>query len=245
MTDYYFLATSLPPLQLGIPPEMNFEELSPMLEDNLSANDFEKTTVIRQFYDLQNIRALWKKQPLDPKGNLVLTDLESSLFSREGVPEYLTHFLDSYDSNADRLSHFSALISGFFSMEQAKAEGFLKEYLKFERAWRLLLTAFRAKQLKRDLVKELQFEDPNDDLVASILAQKDAKRFIAPEGYEDLQALFEEYVNDPLGLYQALSRYRFDKVENMIGIDLFSIDRILAYMVQLIIVEQVIVQGKL
>lgn len=238
MANYFFVATALPPLQLGVPPDITFKEFVDLLKINLSAEDLAKTQVIRRFYDIQNIRALWKHEPLDYHGNLNLLDLEAALLDREGLPGYVFDFMDTYDAVKDRITHFPALTSAFFNQEIRRSNGFLKEFLQFEREWRLVLTGFRAKQLKRDLTAELQFEDPNDDFVMQILAQKDAKTFIAPNGYENLAILFEEHEKDPLALYQALCEYRFYEVEKMLNVDLFSIDRILGYLIQLIIVEK-------
>lgn len=238
MNNYYFLATALPPLQLGISPELSFEEFQDLLKDNLSAHDYEQTEVIRRFYDIQNIRAFWKKEPLDPRGNLNEVELEEALLAREGFPDYVYEFLDLYESTSKRLEHFPALLGSFFKSEEKQAVGFLKEYLRFEREWRLVFTGLRAKELGRECVVELQFEDPNDDLVAQILAQKDSKTFISPEGYEQLTTLFEENVSAPVDLYKALCAYRFHRIEQMLAVDLFSLDRILGYMVQLIIIEE-------
>lgn len=238
MTNYYFVATALPPLQLGVPPEITFEEFDNLLKDNLTAEDYAKTQVVRRFYDIQNIRAFWKKEGLDPRGNLNELTLEEALLTREGFPDYVYDFLDAYETIEDKLHNFPRLVAMFFQYESEEAEGFLREYLNFEREWRLVLTGFRAKQLGRDLSAELQFEDPQDDFVAQILAQKDAKVFLPPDGYEDLQPLFEEHGASPLELYQALCEYRFYKIESLLGIDLFSIDVILGYMAQLITVEK-------
>lgn len=238
MKNYYFLATMLPPLQMGTPPEIPFEEFDYLLRLNLSVSDYAQTTVIRRFYDLQNIKAFWKDEPLDPHGNFDVVELEEALIAREGFPDYVYSFLDKHDSKEERVRFFPGLIAAYFREEIARATGFLREYLKFEREWRLVLIGFRAKQLDRDLAAELQFEDFQDDLVAQILAQKDAPRYLPPEGYETLEALFQEYGKLPKELYLALDAYRFAKIESLLKLQLFSIGRILGYLVQLIAVEQ-------
>lgn len=238
MKNYYFVATALPPLQFGVTPEMNFEEFTWLLKMNLTPEDYKSTQVIRRYYDIQNIRSFWKGEELDPRGNLNEVDLEEALLSREGLPEYVYDFIDRYDSNESRLQNFPALVAAYFQEESKEAEGLLREYLEFERGWRLVLVGFRAKQLGKDLATELQFEDPQDDLVVQILAQKDAKTFVPPDGYQDLQPIFEAHVNDPLGLHMALCEYRYKKLESFAGIDLFSLDRILGYMARLILIEK-------
>ncbi len=237
-TNYYFLATSLPELQIGYPPDINFLEFNFLLNVNLTKEDYALTKVMRRYYDIHNIRAFWNGESLDPRGFYNENDLEESLVTRMGLPEYVYTFLERYESKDERLYHFPSLITSYFKEESEKAEGFLKHYLTFEREWRLVLTGFRANKQGRDIVKELQFEDPYDEVVAQILAQKDSKSYEPPSRYGDLKALFEEHYENPLEMHQALCEYRFQKIEEMYEIDFFSIGRILAYLAQLIIVEK-------
>jgi hypothetical protein len=46
------------------------------------------------------------------------------------------------------------------------------------------------------------------------------------------------YADFPLELHKALLAYSFDKIEELYGNKLFSIDRILAFMARLLIVER-------
>ncbi len=238
MTQYFFTTSCLPPLRIGESPEMTFEELEILLYDNLLPGDYEQTQILKRYYDILNIRAFWKGEPLDSHGNLNENDLEEAVIDQVGLPTYVLMFLDNYKTKEERLSHFPLLISNFFKWEVKRANPFLKEYLNFERDLQLVLVGFRVKKLKRNLEKELQFEDPNDDLIAQILAQKDAPLFEPPDGFEDLKALFETYESVPIKLYQALCEYRFEKINAMMGTDVFSFSKILGFMAQLIIVEK-------
>lgn len=236
--DYYFIAASLPELQVGYPPELTFQQFEQLLKDNMMKEDYAQAEVIRRYYDIQNIRRFWRGKPLDARGNLNENELEDSLLTQMGLPEYVFRFMEKYETQESRLHHFPELIETYFSREQERVTGFLAWLLEFEREWRLVLLGFRAKELGRDLAHELQYEDPNDEIVAQILAQKDAKTYEPPSRYEGLKVLFEEHADDPLALHKALSEYRFEKLEEAYGVAVFSIDRILAYMAQLIIVER-------
>lgn len=235
---YYFVSTSLPELRLGFPPEMYFPEFVNLLKLNLTPEDYAKSVVMRRYYDMYNIRAFWKGEDFNQHGNYNENDLEEALLTRSGLPEYVYDYLDKYDKHDDRVNHFPELIAAYFREEIKKSSGFLHEYLIFEREWRLVLAGFRAKQLGRDISLELQYEDPDNEVVAQIYAQKDSKTFEPPSNYEDLKGIFEAHYQSPLELYQALCEYRFNKLEEFYGLDQFSIDRILVYMAQLIIVEQ-------
>jgi hypothetical protein len=239
MAKYYFVGTLLPALSFDAPPEMSFEELKVLLRDNLTPRDYEKTLAVRHFYDVLNLRALWREEELDPRGELGAVELNEALVNRVGLPDYVYEFVDRYPKIEDRLHHFPFLLARFFQNAKRVTDPFLQRFLSFERELRLVMTAFRAKKLGRDLSVELQYEDPEEDLIAQLLAQQDAKTYEPPEKYRDLKVLFDKYGDNPLALQKALDQYRFETVESFVDMaDTFSIDRILAYIVQYMIVEK-------
>lgn len=235
--NYYFLGSLLPTLTMGEPSELSFLELEHLLKDNLSKHDYERIQLLRRFFDIQNIRSFWKGEELDYRGNFNEHDLEEALLTYEGFPDYIYEYLDRYTTEEERLHNFPALVSAYFTEEQKSAQGFLLEYIKLERDLRLVLLGFRAKLLGRDLVHELQYEDSDDELVIQLLAQRDAAHYEPPQRYSDLKTLFEIHHDDPLELHKALLIYRFNKVDDLIGVDLFSVERIQAYLVQQIMVD--------
>lgn len=235
--SYYFLASILPELKVGEIPDIGFYELIDLLKTNLSAEDYHKVCKLRRFYDIQNMRALWKGENLDKWGNLDIQEQDEAILT-ENEPLYVYDFLHRYDKLDERLKHFPQLLTGYFQEELANSSGFLHNYFAFERELRLVLAAFRAKKLQQDVAKALQFEDPSDILVAQILAHKDAHHFEPPLEYGQLKPLFEKHCDHPLELHQALCEYRFEKIGEMIGLDRFSIDRILAFLAQYIIVDK-------
>jgi hypothetical protein len=109
MTQYYFAGTSLPPLAIGVKPELSFKDLLELLKENLTESDWKKVELLLFPVDLSNIRALWMSQPLDEKGLHTPKELEESLLVRTGLPEYLIDFLDRYESTGDRLRYFPSL----------------------------------------------------------------------------------------------------------------------------------------
>ncbi len=238
MTQYYFLSTILPVLELGLPPELNFDEFLTLLEDNLPSKDKAKADLIRSLYDIYNIRAFWKDEPLDHWGNLDRNELEEALLTHEGsLPNYVFDFLKTYERLDDRLRYFPVLFATYFEEAFKANKGFLRAYAQFERNLRLTLTAYRARQLGRDLSIELQMHDPEENIIAQLLAQKTAKTFEPPEGFEDLKSILKENVS-PFALQKALLEYRFNKLEEFVGLDIFSIDWILLYLVEYIIIDK-------
>lgn len=238
MGIYCFLTIMLPTLQIGTPPEISFSEFEQLLKDNLSKKDYLKARVIRRYFDIENLRALWKEEKLDPHANMNEQELEEAAIQVELLPSYARAFLERYDSKEDRLKNFSQLLVDYFRYESIHAGPFVRQWLASERQLRLLLAAYRAKKLKRDLLVELQFEDPDEPFIQQLLVQRDAPSLTFPEEFADLKSLIEEHYDNPNELYQALCEYRFYKVETMISqCGPFSVKRILGYMIQLILAE--------
>jgi len=240
MGNYFFVVPSLPPLSLKEKPELSFAELMQRLSVNLSKADLEKTKVLRRLVDIYNIRALLLEEPIDPRGNLSEKELDEALLVRASLPEYVFAFLEPFEKVTEKLKAFSGLLAAYFNAEIAKQKGFLRKLLQFERECRLVLVALRAKQLGRDLVKELQFEDPYDSFVAAILAQKDADRYDPPAEYQELKELIASSYPDPWEENLAFAQYRFRKIEEMAEGNHFSLDQVLAYMAKLMILENIL-----
>lgn len=237
MANYYFLIAAFPPLSLDKKPELSFKEVKDLLVLNLSAKDLLQVQLLLSPIDLYNLRALWLGAPLDDRGRFDPKELEEELLVRETLPGYVIEYLDRYESTADRLKYFSSLYATLYREIQSKLKGFLLKYFRFERDLRLVLTALRAKEAGRDLVRELQFEDPTDPLVAEILAQKDSENYMPPQEFGDLKAIFEENISDPQKLNAAILQYQFSRIEEMEETQDFGIDRVLAYVARLILAE--------
>ena len=238
MANYYFVATLLPQLKVGSPPEIGSRELDFILRQNLTPADFEKVGIIRRLVDIDNIRELLQKQPLEPGGNLDAYELEEALLFKTNLPSYIIQFFERYQTPKEQLEHFPELLRSYFEIESKRQTGFLADYLTFEWQWRLVFVALRAKELDRDLKYEFRLEDPEDPFVGQIIAQNESSSFDPPAPYAGLKALFESRKTAPLDLYQALSEWRFSRIEETIEWEHFSLNRILGYVAELEICEK-------
>lgn len=238
MGNYYYLMSSLPPLQFPFLPEgLGSISLKHSLEMDLLKEDLKKVRSLYLFVDLLNIKPLFEEEEIDPRGNLNEKDLDEALLDKSFFPTYVFDFLQKHETREERLKYFPFLLAEFFREESSKQSGFLQKYFTFERELRLVLVGFRAKKLHRDLVKELQFEDVADPFVLQILAQKDADEYEPPEEYKEVKELLSSCEADPTEQNKAIAGYRFKKVQEMVEGNEFSIDSLLAYLVQLMIVE--------
>jgi len=90
---------------------------------------------------------------------------------------------------------------------------------------------------KIDFLHELQFEDTHDPFVMQILAQKDADVYEPPVEYHEIRDIFQSCGEDPWQQNKSLCSYRFYKIQEMVSGLQFSMDWILAYLSQLMIIE--------
>lgn len=244
MANYFFLITAFPPLSLGSKPEISFKELENLLLMNLTASDLGKIEELLRPIDLYNIRAFWLGMPLDDRGHIKAREIEEELLVQEGLPIYILEYLQRYESVEERVRNFASLYASMYRDLIPNLSGFLLNYFQFERELRLVLTGLRAKNGGRDIVRELQFEDPTDPFVAEMIAQKDMSDFIPPMGYEDLKVLFLNNRDDPQKLNRAILEYRFQKIEDWEEPQDFGIDRVLSFVAKFLLVESLALLDK-
>lgn len=238
MGELYFVTSSLPRLAYGEEPEIDFDGLIQLLKANLSPGELERVRRARRLVDFANLCPFWRGASLDPHGNLSRKSLEEELQLREQLPDFLYDFLERYETKEERLANHAELMHNFFQWAIEGESGLLRDYLQFERDWRLVMTAYRAKALGRDLSEELQWEDPTDLVVGQLLAQKDADEVEPPDGFEELKEIYRKWRDSPHDLFSKLEEYRFRRVQEMREGLLFTLDVVLGYMIQLMILEK-------
>ncbi len=235
---YYFVITSLPPLILGTAAEISFEEFQRLVRLNIYKKNSPCLQLFYTYINIRNMRAFWLEEPFDPRGTLSEKEMEESLLVRTLMPPFVFDFLDRYESTQDRLRYFADLYANFFRYAIGKGDGFIHKYFSLEREVRLIVTALRANLFKKDIVKEMQFEDPKDPFIAHILAQKDMQTYDPPKEYERLKGIFEEFQEQPSKLALAFLEFTFEKIAELEeNYPPFSIDAVLGYMVRLYIWE--------
>lgn len=234
---YYFVITSFPVISLKQPPDISFEDLRGLLRLNLTASDQKIVDDFLHYIDLKNLKAFWLEEPLDPRGTLNEKEIDEALLVGDILPDYLQDFLEKYETKEDRLRYFSFLYTEFFLDMISKYKGFMHFYFSFERQMHLYLAAIRAKIFNRDIVKELQFEDPTDSTIAYILSQKDMDDFDPPKEFENLKIFVRDYMDKPKEMYRNILQFRLQAIEEMESEKIFTVDQILGFMARLILIE--------
>ncbi|NGX55812.1 MAG: hypothetical protein K1060chlam5_00039 [Candidatus Anoxychlamydiales bacterium] len=237
MFKYYFVITSLPKLSFTQRADIIFDEVIRLLELNLSQSDLNKINAFRTFIDIMNLRKIWQNKEIDHRGNLNENELKDQMLIQDVLYDFVFEYMQKYESSEARLKNFCYLTANFFNYVINNSNGFLKKYFSFIREYRLILTALRAKNLNKDIVKELEFEDLTSNFVEYILAQKDSPELQVPMEYEELKKIYLNNKNDPKNLHFLLLQYQFNEIDKMMDDKPFTIDQILAYFAQLLLIE--------
>lgn len=230
----YFIVNSLPTLSLSQKPEITFLDLIRLYKMNLSKSEFQKTRDIRLFIDLQNVLKVLKKEPLDLRGNLTEKELDEAIVHQINLPKYLIDYLDREENPIEK---YYEVMSIYFQEELERQTGFFQKYVKFEQELRLTLAAIRCKKRKKDLLEELYSEDQGDFFVHELFSRKDQETIEFKEPFQSLALKLKQVEGNPFLQKQVIVQFRFDQIQEMVEGDIFSIDYLLAYMIQLILVE--------
>lgn len=220
MGQYYFIHSALPELKLGCPTSITFLEIMQLFCDNLSNRDLSKVHSLRTIIDLTNVYYYLANQPLDPRGRLSVAEIEESLLTLTHFPQYLISYLTKYTETKVRIENFSEVYLDYFQLESVNSSGFIRNYLQFEMNLRLYLAIRRATRFGKECALPISEDD-----------------YAAMEHFEDLGRALLQAEGKPLEEYQIIQQYRFDTLQNMAEATVFGIDGLLAYMMQLLIVE--------
>ncbi len=234
----FFIYGILPPLEFGSRPELSSKELSELFELNLTDQALKKIHILKLWIDISNIYGLVQNSHFDSRGNYSKSTIKSLIANQEDLPSYVLEFFQTYEKEAERKKYFSELIARYFREEKKNATGYLADFLTFEHDLRILFAGFRAKRMVADLAKELQYEDMDDPIVATVLMQKDKSGdFQFPPQYEDLEEALKVAGSNPSKQYEAIARFRFNFYIKYFSNYSFSLQGILAYMIALWILE--------
>jgi hypothetical protein len=237
---YYFVGASLPKIgKISNKLERSFEDLMFLYNMNLSDKDLLCLKSFRTYVDIMNLKYHWQHQKnvFDPRGNLQGKEFDENLLIETDLPQYVFDFIEKYDTDETRLSHFPKLLTKFFNDKIEDEEGFLKKYFSFEKQIKIIILALRAKTFKKDILFELRFEDLKNPLVAGLIAQKDQEKIIVPKKFSKLENIYYDNIENPYLLCKNLIIYKLDFFSEIIEQKPFSIDFLLGYLAIFMLIE--------
>ncbi len=235
MRNYYYLAISLPDLEIENKPTIHFKELIEQFEINLSPSDFKKLNKIRLYFDLVNLEKYLQELEVDFRGSLSAFEISEALEFKIYYPEYVFDFLENFKTKEERLLKFPLIFSKYFQ-EFDEDQDEIKNIVIFENELRLFLLGYRAIRFHKSIEEEFQFENLSQDTVDMILSQQAETKVIDES---KLQYLIEDLkkTNDPLEVRSLVESFRFEHYKEIQDLHPFTIVGIIAYMMQLKILE--------
>jgi hypothetical protein len=235
MRNYYYLAISLPDLEIENNAKIQFKELMDLFNDNLSKKDLQSVDDIRLYFDLTNLESLLLEQPFDFRGKLTEVEIVESLKYQMYFPNYVFEFFDKFKDKDEQIKNFPSLFAKYFSDFHNESSD-LKKLVIFERELRLALLGFRCIHFHRKIEEEFQHEDFTDETVQLTISDK-----AEPKVLDEikLQKLFEKLktATNALDVRACVETFRFEYYKEIQNQHPFTLVGIISYMMQLIIIE--------
>ncbi len=113
MSNTYFLAPLLPPIQLGQKPKLEKGDLEALLYSQLSEKDLNQLKLLQLRYGIEALRR--------------------HSIGVEYKADFLQEWLDNYETHELRITYFHELLEAFYAFVEIKGCPFLKAYFKEER----------------------------------------------------------------------------------------------------------------
>jgi len=235
LRNYYYLAISLPDLEIENRPVIRFETLIDQFTMNLNKEDWDLIATVRMYFDLVNLEKSLLEEPIDHRTALNALEIEEALRDRTHFPDYVFDFFDRFIDKKDRIENFPILYAQFFKEFSSKNEE-ISKMIQTERELRLFLLGFRSIKYHQDLQEQFCYEDLTDEIVDLILS-KQAKTTLLDE--TKLQKLLEnlDQAKNALEVRYLLAAFRFEFYKEIQDFHPFNIIGLIAYMIQLSLLE--------
>ena len=227
MGSRFFLIPFLPPLSFDVPAEMPLHEVEFFVQLNLSAHEKNTLDHLYALYDLENIRSFLADLPMTAPGciphDILREQLENDECSVPGTEE----FFALYTTQEERAANAHHLLRLFFKNCPKNLPPFVQQYFRIEDLSRHIMAFLRASEAKKEYAidpEEIGFD------VCDISTW--------PEIFVPLHDIWHSRHQHTNEIEDAVSRWKFNVINTLTANSgPFSMDRILAYILQLRIVE--------
>lgn len=243
---YYALVAGLPDLLLDEGRvQYGSRDFREDLHNVMSESHFRQIQALFYPYDNRNLLALLERGSevaLDPLGNYTREELEEEIRSPGLLPAYLGTFIEEYRSGVrapDGLGHADRIASLMYSCLLAPGtglpDGFVREWLVFDREFRNVLTALACRSLERQVAGVLV----GDDFVVESILRANSGDFGLGRELPWLERLLHLYQgSDLLVRERGIDAIRWEYVEQLTTFEYFTVHKVAAYVVLLGIAER-------
>jgi hypothetical protein len=246
--NYYCLVAGLPDL-VADDKKLAFTSVQfrDMLHDGLHPDDFVLAQLFFLPYDHKNLLNLMfgKNSEWDERGNFSREMLEQftdrkafELSDASALPSYIVDFLNQFYGEEGLANYFKAdmlLTTGYFDHLASNKNKFVSEIAQYDRTIGNIMNALNGRKY------ELQYEENlvGIDAITEALAKSRARDFGLSSEVHDIDALIQIFETENLLDREfKLDLYRWNNLDEMTFFNYFSIERILAFLLKLLIVER-------
>lgn len=239
---YYYLIAGLQDITLDIHKlSMDQLEFREELKNALHPVDYNWMKVLFYPHDNKNLLNLLQKneKPFDPKGVFSLEQWEENLKEPTGeLPSYMNDFILAFQDNEpiyQGMSSENQLTTLFYKFTQSLEQTFLNDWFLFNRDLNNLLTAISCR--KYDIPYENQII--GDDEISETIKKSHARDF----GLATEVSYIDDIINitkneDIQDREKAVDKLKWDYLEDVTFFEYFTIDRVLAFVIKLGMVER-------
>jgi hypothetical protein len=228
MGSRFFLIPFFPSLSYDSTPLMSLYEAEFFCRLNLSHHDQKAMDCLYTLNDLDNIRSFFAGIPMTATGSIPHEELRERLENDECPLEELEDFFALHTTFEARSTHMHELFRSFCTHLSPDLPRFVHQYFVIVHTSRHLMAYLRATELGQ--VYALDPEEIGFDI-------KDTNTW--PPIYRPLITIWQSRLHNPADLERAVSQWKFDLIDTLVSESgPFSLDRILAYLLRLRIVEE-------
>ncbi len=238
---YYYLVSGLQDITLDIHKLLsNQQAFKETLKSEIHPNDYLLVEKLFLPYDNVNLLNLLEKnsQPFIEKGNFTKETLEDNIKEPEGLPEYMKRFILAYKNKEPlfpELSPENELTTLFYQEVLTENNEFLRNWFHFDLTIRNILTALAARKHKIDYENQII----GTDEISEAIKKSHARDFGLSNEIDYLENLVDASRNDDIQLREkAVDQLKWDYLEDVTFFHYFTIEKILAYIIKLGLVER-------
>jgi hypothetical protein len=238
---YYYLVSGLQDITLDIHKLLaNQQAFKATLKSEVHPNDYLLVEKLFLPYDNSNLLNLLEKnnQPFSEKGNFTRETLEDNIKEPEGLPEYMKQFIHAYKNKEPlfpELSPENELTTLFYQEVLKEQNEFLRNWFRFDLNTRNILTALTARKHKVDYENQII----GTDEISETIKKSHARDFGLSNEIDYLEVLVDASRNDDIQEREkSIDQLKWDYLEDVTFFHYFTIEKILAYIIKLGLVER-------
>ena len=240
--DYFYLISSLPEMVLDQSrAPFTMAQFVAQLEEELEAPDFALVRLLllpHDNYNLLRLLHIKEEEDWDELGWYEKVAMQEYLKDESGLPAYMHRFYQAYQKGEPvqaAQSWENQLTALYYEYALDKTDGFLHDWLVFERDLHNILAAWNIRQYQ--LKEEGQLIGSGETTEA--LQRSRARDFGLGSAYPYLNRLLSELERDDLTAREkAIDRIQWNFIDEQLTFHYFTVEVVLGYLLQLRLLQR-------